>query len=84
MEQLKVTAVSKNSAIQRAGWAGRQSAGKCFWIYSHEIYEEMEQSSPPEILRSNLAKVILQLKAVGINNVEEFDFLDRPSDIMFS
>jgi len=43
----------------------------------------MEQSSPPEILRSNLAKVILQLKAVGIAKVEEFDFLDRPSEQMF-
>ena len=44
----------------------------------------MEQSSPPEILRSNLAKVILSLKAVGIQDIQKFDFLDKPSDLMFS
>ena len=53
-------------------------------MYKEELFDEMEDASTPEIMRSNLAKVIIQLKAMGIPDVSGFDFIDWPSDLMFS
>ncbi|KAI8366665.1 P-loop containing nucleoside triphosphate hydrolase protein [Radiomyces spectabilis] len=78
MEALIVTPVSKASALQRAGRAGRVRPGKSFRLYTEETYNSLRNTSIPEIQRSNLAPVILQLKALGIDNVLRFDFLTPP------
>jgi len=78
IETLTATPVSKASATQRAGRAGRTKAGKCYRLYTQPTYNEMPEATVPEIQRSNLAPVILQLKALGIDNVLRFDFLTPP------
>jgi ATP-dependent RNA helicase DDX35 len=78
IETLTVTAVSKASATQRAGRAGRTKPGKCFRLYTEAAYQSLEGASVPEIQRSNLAPVILQLKALGIDNIVRFNFLTSP------
>ncbi|KAI9308744.1 Asp-Glu-Ala-His box polypeptide 35, isoform CRA_a [Cunninghamella echinulata] len=78
MESLVVTPISKASAIQRAGRAGRVKPGKTFRLYTEETYNTLKDTSIPEIQRTNLAPVILQLKALGIDNVLRFDFLTPP------
>ena len=83
IDTLKITAISKNSATQRAGRAGREAPGKCFRLFTEEIYNEMATSTPPEIFRTNLSRVIIQLKAMGINDVSEFDFIDKPSKQLY-
>jgi len=83
IESLKISAISKNSAVQRAGRAGREAPGKCFRLYTEEIYNEMLTTTVPEIFRTNLSRVILQLKAMGIKDVSEFDFIDRPNKQLY-
>ncbi|KAL1929926.1 hypothetical protein VTP01DRAFT_1080 [Rhizomucor pusillus] len=78
MEALVVMPISKASALQRAGRAGRVKPGKAFRLYTEETYKSLRDTSVPEIQRSNLAPVILQLKALGIDNVLRFDFLTAP------
>lgn len=78
IESLTITPVSKASAAQRAGRAGRTKPGKCFRLYTEEAYQSLPDSTVPEIQRSNLAPFILQLKALGIDNVLRFDFLSPP------
>lgn len=78
IESLTATPVSKASAAQRAGRAGRTKPGKCFRLYTEESYQSLPDVSVPEIQRSNLAPFILQLKALGIDNVLRFDFLTPP------
>ncbi|KAI7886457.1 P-loop containing nucleoside triphosphate hydrolase protein [Lichtheimia hyalospora FSU 10163] len=78
MEALVVTPTSKASALQRAGRAGRVRPGKAFRLYTEDTYKTLRNTSIPEIQRSNLAPVILQLKALGIDNVLRFDFLTPP------
>uniref|UniRef100_A0A3B5KEU0 RNA helicase n=1 Tax=Takifugu rubripes TaxID=31033 RepID=A0A3B5KEU0_TAKRU len=74
IESLVVTPISKASASQRAGRAGRNRPGKCFRLYTGKLPD----STVPEMQRSNLAPVILQLKALGIDNVLRFNFLSPP------
>ncbi|XP_055897569.1 pre-mRNA-splicing factor ATP-dependent RNA helicase DHX16-like isoform X1 [Biomphalaria glabrata] len=79
MESLVVTPVSKASANQRAGRAGRVSAGKCFRLYTAWAYKnELEDNAVPEIQRTNLGNVVLLLKSLGINDLLNFDFMDPP------
>ncbi|XP_043351665.1 probable ATP-dependent RNA helicase DHX35 isoform X6 [Dermochelys coriacea] len=78
VECLVVVPVSKASANQRAGRAGRNRSGKCYRLYTEEDFEKLPQSTVPEMQRSNLAPVILQLKALGIDNVLRFPFLSPP------
>ena len=78
IETLTATAISKASAIQRAGRAGRTKSGKCFRLYTEASYQSLEEASIPEIQRSNLAPVVLQLKALGIDNIVRFDFITPP------
>ncbi|KAJ2082437.1 hypothetical protein H4R24_001605 [Coemansia sp. RSA 988] len=80
MESLQVVPCSRASASQRAGRAGRIGPGKCFRMYTqHAFLTEMEDNTPPEILRTNLSSVVLMLKCIGINNLIDFDFMDPPS-----
>merc|ERR1712112_134455 len=79
MESLIVVPVSKASANQRAGRAGRVAAGKCFRLYTAWAYQhELEENPIPEIQRVNLGNVVLMLKSLGINDLIHFDFLDPP------
>ncbi|XP_043238204.1 pre-mRNA-splicing factor ATP-dependent RNA helicase DHX16-like [Amphibalanus amphitrite] len=79
MESLIVTPVSKASANQRAGRAGRVAAGKCFRLYTAWSYaHELEDNAVPEIQRVNLGSVVLLLKSLGIDDLLSFDFLDPP------
>ena len=79
MESLIVTPVSKASALQRAGRAGRTSAGETYRLYTKWSYEhELEDGNVPEIQRTNLGNVVLMLKSLGINDLLNFDFMDPP------
>ncbi|PFX22231.1 putative pre-mRNA-splicing factor ATP-dependent RNA helicase DHX16 [Stylophora pistillata] len=79
MESLVVTPISKASANQRAGRAGRVAAGKCFRLYTAWAYKnELEDNTIPEIQRTNLGNVVLLLKSLGINDLIHFDFMDPP------
>ena len=78
IETLTATSISRASAMQRTGRAGRTKPGKCYRLYTEMSYSSMPEATVPEIQRSNLAPVILQLKALGIDNVARFDFLTPP------
>jgi len=62
-----------------SGRAGREKPGKCFRLYTEELFRKLEDTTVPEIKRCNLANVVLQLKAFGIDDVLGFDFMDKPS-----
>lgn len=80
VESLLVTAISKASAQQRAGRAGRTKPGKCFRLYTEEAFKkDMIENTYPEILRSNLGSVVLQLKKLGVDDLVHFDFMDPPA-----
>jgi ATP-dependent helicase HrpA len=76
---LPVVPISQASADQRAGRAGRVHDGICVRLYSEEDYEARPQYTLPEILRSNLAEVILRLYAMKLGPVDKFPFVDAPS-----
>ena len=76
---LPVSPISRASADQRAGRAGRTEPGICIRLYSEDDYLQRPEFTPPEILRSNLAEVILRLEALGLGPVESFPFVDPPS-----
>jgi len=79
MESLVVTPISKASANQRAGRAGRVAPGKAFRLYTAWAYQhELEDNTVPEIQRTNLGNVVLLLKSLGINDLIHFDFMDPP------
>jgi ATP-dependent RNA helicase DDX35 len=78
IETLTPVPISKASAIQRAGRAGRTKPGKCFRLYTEASYHALAQTTIPEIQRSDLAPVVLQLKALGIDNIVRFNFLTPP------
>ncbi|XP_010499796.1 PREDICTED: pre-mRNA-splicing factor ATP-dependent RNA helicase DEAH1-like [Camelina sativa] len=79
MESLLITPISKASATQRAGRAGRTSAGKCYRLYTAFNYNnDLEENTVPEVQRTNLASVVLALKSLGIHDLINFDFMDPP------
>ncbi|KAK3365687.1 P-loop containing nucleoside triphosphate hydrolase protein [Lasiosphaeria ovina] len=76
---LAVVPCSRAAANQRMGRAGRVRPGKCFRLYTKHAYlSEMDESPTPEIQRTSLSSVVLQLKALGIDDLLGFDFLDPP------
>lgn len=80
VESLLVAPISKASAQQRAGRAGRTRPGKCFRLYTEDAFKkELNEQSYPEILRSNLANTVLELKKLGIDDLVHFDFMDPPA-----
>ncbi|ORM39597.1 Pre-mRNA-splicing factor ATP-dependent RNA helicase DEAH1 [Babesia sp. Xinjiang] len=80
MESLVTVPCSKASANQRSGRAGRVRPGHCFRLYTKFSYEkEMDDVNDPEIQRTNLAHVVLSLKALGIDDLINFDFMDPPA-----
>lgn len=79
MDSLIVAPISQASAKQRAGRAGRTGPGKCYRIYTEDAYKnEMLPTSVPEIQRANLSNTVLELKAMGINDLINFGFMDAP------
>ena len=79
MDALVVTPISQAEAKQRAGRAGRTGPGKCYRLYTERAYrDEMLATPVPEIQRTNLADTVLKLKAMGINDLIHFDFMDAP------
>eukprot|EP00794_Sanderia_malayensis_P009820 gene9820-10828_t len=78
IESLVVVLVSQASATQRAGRAGRVRSGKAYRLYTEDAYHDLEKKTCPEMQRSDLAPVVLQLKSLGIQNVLRFTFLSRP------
>ncbi|KAK7397968.1 DEAH-box ATP-dependent RNA helicase prp22 [Neonectria punicea] len=79
MDSLVVTPISQAQANQRAGRAGRTGPGKTFRLYTEAAYQsEMLPTTIPEIQRQNLSHTILMLKAMGINDLLHFDFMDPP------
>lgn len=78
MESLAEVDISKAQATQRAGRAGRMAAGKCFRLYTAEAFEQLKDTTTPEICRSSLLSVVLQMKGLGIQDVLSFEFMDMP------
>ncbi|HEX9296012.1 MAG TPA: ATP-dependent RNA helicase HrpA [Polyangiaceae bacterium] len=78
VQRLPIERISQASANQRAGRCGRTSAGVCIRLYSEEDFLGRSVFTPPEIRRTNLAGVILQMESLGLGTVEEFPFLDPP------
>ncbi|MBF0099991.1 MAG: ATP-dependent RNA helicase HrpA [Desulfobacterales bacterium] len=76
---LPVQWISKSSADQRKGRAGRVSNGICIRLYDERLYESFKDYTPPEITRANLAEVILRMVSLRLGNIEQFPFIDRPS-----
>ncbi|KAJ2918940.1 hypothetical protein MD484_g1498, partial [Candolleomyces efflorescens] len=80
VESLLVSPISKASAQQRAGRAGRTRPGKCFRLYTEKDFmTELEEQTYPEILRSNLANTVLELVKLGIKDLVRFDYVDAPA-----
>ncbi|KAL7565334.1 hypothetical protein ACA910_014614 [Epithemia clementina (nom. ined.)] len=85
MERLIVGAISQASARQRSGRAGRVQSGKCFRLYTEKYYQEkMQAQTLPEIVRTNLTSLVLTLKALGVENILTFDFMDQPGIVSIS
>ncbi|MBI4934830.1 MAG: ATP-dependent RNA helicase HrpA, partial [Actinobacteria bacterium] len=78
VQRLPIEPVSQASANQRAGRCGRVAPGVCIRLYTQEDLEARELFTEPEILRTNLASVILQMTALGLGDVGAFPFLDAP------
>lgn len=80
VESLLVSPISKASAKQRAGRAGRTRPGKCYRLYPEFAFEkELKDNTYPEILRSNLNSVVLTLLKLGIQDIVHFDYMDPPA-----
>lgn len=78
VESLLVSPISKASAQQRAGRAGRTRPGKCFRLYTEKDFmTELEEQTHPEILKSNLANTVLELVKLGIKDLVRFDYVVR-------
>jgi len=77
-DSLFITPISKASAQQRAGRAGRVKPGKAYRLYTENEFKNLANNTIPEIQRSSLTPVILQLKALGIDNILRFDFMSPP------
>jgi ATP-dependent helicase HrpA len=78
VQRLPIERISRASADQRKGRCGRVSEGVCIRLYSQEDIDSRPQFTDPEILRTNLASVILQMKAVNLGNIEQFPFVEAP------
>ncbi|XP_034406621.1 ATP-dependent RNA helicase DHX33 [Cyclopterus lumpus] len=79
LEVLAVQRVSKAQAWQRAGRAGREDSGSCYRLYTEPEFDNLIPMTVPEIQRCNLASVMLQLMALGVPDVTNFDFMSKPS-----
>jgi ATP-dependent helicase HrpA len=79
VEQLRIEPISQASANQRSGRCGRLGPGVCIRLYDEQDFKDRAAFTDPEILRSSLASVILRMKALRLNDIETFPFVDPPS-----
>ncbi|WP_118802776.1 ATP-dependent RNA helicase HrpA [Haemophilus haemolyticus] len=80
VQRLPIEPISQASANQRKGRCGRVSEGICIRLYSEEDFNSRPEFTDPEILRTNLASVILQMTALGLDDIEAFPFVDAPDE----
>ncbi|WP_216076890.1 ATP-dependent RNA helicase HrpA [Acinetobacter defluvii] len=78
VQRLPIEAVSQAAANQRKGRCGRIAPGICIRLYSEEDFQSRPEFTEPEIKRTNLASVILQMQSLGLGAVESFDFIEPP------
>ncbi|WP_371189604.1 ATP-dependent RNA helicase HrpA [Thalassotalea maritima] len=78
VQRLPIEPISQASANQRSGRCGRVAAGVCIRLYSEEDFLSRPEFTDPEILRTNLATVILQMLALGLGAIEQFPFVQAP------
>lgn len=78
IESLQIEPVSRASARQRAGRCGRTQPGVCIRLYSEHDHDGRDEFTPPEILRTNLAGVILQMQSLGLGRPQDFPFIEPP------
>ncbi|MGZ0080227.1 ATP-dependent RNA helicase HrpA [Methylomonas sp. YC3] len=82
IQRLPIERISQASANQRAGRCGRVAEGICIRLYSKEDYLARPEFTEPEILRTNLSSVILQMAALKLGDIEEFPFVEPPDEKM--
>ncbi|HMN45647.1 MAG TPA: ATP-dependent RNA helicase HrpA [Povalibacter sp.] len=78
VQRLPIEPVSQASADQRKGRCGRESEGICIRLFAEDEFLQRPEFTPPEILRTNLASVILQMSTLGLGEPEDFPFVDPP------
>ncbi|ENX41801.1 ATP-dependent RNA helicase HrpA [Acinetobacter sp. NIPH 2100] len=78
VQRLPIEAISQAAANQRKGRCGRIAAGVCIRLYSEDDFLSRPEFTEPEIKRTNLASVILQMQSLGLGNLEDFDFIEPP------
>lgn len=78
VQRLPIEPISQASANQRKGRCGRVSEGICIRLYSEDDFNSRPEFTDPEILRTNLASVILQMTALGLDDIDAFPFVDAP------
>ncbi|KAF6742316.1 P-loop containing nucleoside triphosphate hydrolase protein [Ephemerocybe angulata] len=78
ISSLVVVPASKASVAQRAGRAGRTSNGVCYRLFTKDTFDSLPASTPPEISRTDLTSIILQLKALGIDDLMKFEWISSP------
>ncbi|MBV1952102.1 MAG: ATP-dependent RNA helicase HrpA, partial [Cycloclasticus sp.] len=82
IQQLPIEPVAQASANQRSGRCGREAPGICIRLYSEDDFKQRAEFTQPEILRTNLASVILQMKSLRLSDIDQFPFLEPPADKM--
>jgi len=82
LQRLPIERISQASANQRSGRCGRLGPGICIRLYSEEDYLARPEFTDPEILRTNLAAVMLQMKALGLGELSDFPFIEPPDERM--
>ena len=82
IQQLPIEPISQASANQRSGRCGREADGICIRLYSEEDFKQRPEFTDPEILRTNLAAVILQMKSLRLSEISHFPFIEPPADKM--
>ena len=82
LQRLPIEKISQASANQRTGRCGRLGPGICIRLFSQEDYESRPLYTEPEILRTNLAAVILQMKTLGLGDIDRFPFVEPPDQRM--
>ncbi|KAH0557043.1 hypothetical protein GP486_005167, partial [Trichoglossum hirsutum] len=78
LDSLLIKPISKSSAMQRRGRAGREAPGKCYHLYTEAEYHKLEPSTVPEILRCDVTHAVLTMRARGVDDIMSFPFLDSP------
>ena len=79
LDTLSVQWISQAQAWQRAGRAGREKSGVVYRLYTEDQFDALDCNATPEIQRCSLSNTLLQMMAIGIDDVQNFDFMDRPS-----